>query len=200
MLSRLRERGEAFVARQLQGEALAFSAEIPGSSGPLWELKLEAAAEPEADGERLRLRAHWRLRLRRPAALPSGARGTRVALPARVGRWIERRLQSPLMQNLAAPLLDRDLQSWIEVRSSSAALDEGSRALVPERLGALGIEPQAGKPFQSWAGGLAGGRPGFATLMLLQLDKEQLPPAMQQALGPKPFHLTATLANVVEEV
>ena len=193
----MRERGEAFVARRLQGEALAFSAEIPGSTGPLWEFKLEAAAEPEADGERLRLRAHWRLCLRRPPALARAE--SRAALPARVGRWIERRLESPLVQNLAAPLLDRELQSWIEVRSSSAALDEGSRALVPERLGALGIEPQPGKPFQSWAGGLGGSRPGFATLTLLQLDKEQLPPAMQQALGPKPFHLTATLANVVEE-
>jgi hypothetical protein len=97
-------------------------------------------------------------------------------------------------------LLDRDLQSWIEVRSSNAALDEGSRALVPERLGALGITPAAGKAFQSWAGGLAGGRAGFATLTLMQLDKEHLPAAMQQALGPKPLHLTATLANVVEEV
>lgn len=200
ILSRVRERGEAFVARRLQGEALAFSAEIPGTNGPLWAFRLEAAAEPEGDGERLRLRAHWTLKLRRRAAFPRlGETGRRAALPARVGRWIERRLESPLLQEIAAPLLDRDLTSWIELRSSSAPLDEGSRALVPERLGSLGINPVAGRPVQSWAGGLPGARPGFATLTLMQLDKEQLPAPLQQALGPKPFHLTATLVNVVEE-
>jgi hypothetical protein len=36
-------------------------------------------------------------------------------------------------------------------------------------------------------------------LTLVQLDKERLPPALRRALGPAPLHLTATLANVVEE-
>jgi hypothetical protein len=200
MLSRLRERGEAFVARRLQGEAVAFSAAIPGSTGrPLCELTFEAAAEPEADGERVRARMHFRLSLRRPPMLPRRGEQTRPALPARVGRWIERRLESRLLQALATPLLDRDLHSWVEVRSSSAALDEGSRALVPERLERLGIQPQPGKAVQTWAGGLGGARAGFATLTLLQVDKEHLPPALQEALGPKPLHITATMASVIEE-
>ena len=159
MLSRLRERGEAFVARRLQGNAVALSAQIPGRGGPLVEWKLEAEAEPEPGGERLRLRSHLSVNLHR-----------------------------------------RRLNSWVEIRSSSAALDEGSRALVPERLDALGITPTAGKPVQTWAGALGGPRAGFAVLTLMQLDKEHLPLAMRQALGPKPLHLTATLANVVEEV
>jgi hypothetical protein len=100
---------------------------------------------------------------------------------------------------LAAPVLDRTLESWVEVRASRSPLDEGSRALVPEKLGVLGVEPQPGKPFQAWAGGLAGARPGFAALGLLQIDKDRLPPAVQQALGTKPLHLTATLVNVVED-
>lgn len=158
MLSLLRERGEAFVARRLQGEAVAFSARIPGRTGPLCELKLEAAAEPEAGGERVRVRAHLQLRLRA-----------------------------------------RTLHSWVEVRSSTAALDDGSRALVPERLGALGIQPQPGKPLQTWAGALGGTRPAFAMLTLMQLDKERLPLRLQRALGPRPLHLTATLANIVED-
>jgi len=159
MLSRLRERGEAFVVQRLQGEAVAFSATIPGRAGPLCELRLEATAEPEAGGERVRVRAHFGLNQRR-----------------------------------------RKLNSWFEVRSSSAALDDGSRALVPERLGALGIQPQPGKPLQTWAGALGGARPAFAMLTLMQFDKERLPQRMQRALGDKPLHLTATLANVVEEV
>jgi hypothetical protein len=198
ILSRVRERGEAFVARRLQGEAVSLEATIPGSAGPLCELRLEAEAEPEAQGERVRLRAHFRLRLRRPAAPRERLTG-RQALPARIGRWIERRLESPLAQVLAAPVLDRDFNSWVEVRASSAALDEGSRALVPDRLNVLGIEPQSGKPLQTWAGGLRGPRPGFAMLTLLTLDKDTMPPQLRQALGEKPFQLTATVVNVVEE-
>lgn len=176
---------------------MAFTAAIPGSEGPLCEFRLEAQADSPADGERVRLRAHLRLRLR---GVPAHAPGRgKLALPARIGRWLERRLASPVARALAAPVLDRDVNSWLELRASSAALDEGSLALVPERLGVLGIEPQAGKPLQSWAGGLAGPRPGFAMLTLLQLDKERMPAPLQRALGAKPFQLTATLVNVIED-
>lgn len=41
MLSRLRETGETFVARQLQARAVSFSARIPGAAGPLLEWRLE---------------------------------------------------------------------------------------------------------------------------------------------------------------
>ena len=158
VLSRLRERGGNFLARRLQGETLAFTARFPWRSDPLVEWKLEAVAEPEPGGERVRVRSHLTLRTR-----------------------------------------GRTLDSWVEVTSSSAALDEGSRALVPERLGALGIEPTSGRPLQTWAGATGGAHPGFAMLTLMQLDKERLPPPVQRALGEKPFHLTATLANVVED-
>jgi hypothetical protein len=158
MLSRLRERGEAFVAKRLQGEAVALTARIPGRAGPLLEWTLEAAAEAEPGGGRVRLRSHLRLHLPQ-----------------------------------------RKLDSWVEVASSSAALDDGSGALVPDRLDRLGIKPVRGKPIQTWAGGLGGVRGGFAMLTLMQLDKDHLPPALKQALGPKPLHMTATLASVIEE-
>lgn len=198
ILSRVRARGEAFIARRLQGEAVALAASIPGSAGALCELRVEAESEPQADGERLRLRAHFKLSLRRPAG-PRGKIAGRVALPARIGRWIERRLESPVAQVLAAPVLDRDFNTWVEVRASNAALDEGSRALVPEKLRTLGIQPSRDKPLQTWAGALTGARPGFAMLTMLQLDKERMPPPLRQALGDKPFQLTATVVNVVEE-
>jgi hypothetical protein len=200
ILSRLRDTGENFIAKRLQGEALSLSVEIPGSDGPLWQLKLNAQSEPLADGEQVRMRAHWRLRLRRPAAaLPHSGRPRR-GLPARVGRWIEKRLESPLLQALAEPLLDREIHSWIELRSSNAALDEGSRALVPEQLHALGLRIRDDAPVQSWAGETPGPRPGFATLTLFQIDKSQLPPSVQKAFGDKPFQMSAALANVIEEM
>ena len=144
MVSRLRERGEAFVAQRLQGKGFSFSGRIPSRRGALLEFAFEAATEPDVGGERLRLRARSTLNL------PGGA-----------------------------------LRSWFEVRSSSAALDDGSRALVPERLSALGITPVAGKPVQTWAGAEPGPRPGIAVLTLMQFDRERL-------------HLAATLASVVE--
>ena len=158
MLSRLRERGGAFVAQRLQGKALALTARSPWKSGPVIEWTLEAMAEPEPGGERLRMRSHLSVKLR-----------------------------------------ERKLDSWVEVTASSAALDEGSRALVPEKLGRLGIDPASSRPLQTWAGATPGPRPGFAMLTLMQFDKERLPPRVQRALGEKPFHLTAALANVVEE-
>ena len=145
MVSRLRARGEAFVAQRLQGRAVSLRGRIPLPRGAsLLEVTLEASAQPEPGGERLRLRAH-----------------SKLTLPGRA------------------------LRSWLEVRSSTAPLDEGSRELVPERLGTLGITPVAGKPLQTWAGPVPGPRPAFAVLTLLQLDQPRL-------------HLAATLANVVE--
>jgi hypothetical protein len=145
MLSRLRERGEAFVARRLQGRAVSLSGRIPSPGRALFEFTLEAATEPEAGGERLRLRARSTLKL-----------------PGRA------------------------LRSWFEVRSSRDPLDEGSAALVPERLDRLGVRPDPGQPVQTWAGAVEGPRPGFAVLTLVQVNRERL-------------HLAATLASVVEE-
>ena len=160
ILRRVRERGEAFIARRLQDRAVALSLALPGRK-PICEMRFEAQSEPQADGERLRLRAHLHVRL--------------------------------------GPGLRRDFKSWVEVRASSVALDDGSTALVPERLQVLGIEPQRGKPLQTWAGGLGGAHPGYAMLTLLQLDKERLPAPLRQVLGARPFQLTATVVNVVED-
>lgn len=157
MLSRLRARGEAFLARRLQGRAVSLRGRIPAPWPALFEFSLEAAAEPEPGGERLRLRAH---------------------------------------SSLTVP--GRALRTWIDIRGSTAALDEGSGALVPERLATLGVVPQRGQPVQTWAGAVEGPRPGFAVLTLMQVEKERLPPPLRRALGRTPLHLAATLAGVVE--
>lgn len=132
-------------------------------------------------------------------------------IPGLAGARVEWRLESATEEQAGGDglrlrshgrltLPGRRLDSWFEVRSTRAALDDGSRALVPERLDALGIRPASGQPLQSWAGGLGGLRPGFVMLTLLQLDKERLPSQVRHVLGGRPFHLTAMLANVVEPI
>lgn len=197
-LQSLRRAGESLLAQRLNGDALALSATIPGRNGPLWQMELEMKSEPEAGGERLRLRAHFKLRLRTAAPAPDEP-APAPTLPDRVGRWIERRLETPLMQSLAAPFLDRDLNTWVEVQSSTAALDEGAKALLPARLAELGITPRADLPVQAWAGELQGAHPGFAQMTLLQLDRRHLPPNLQTALGNRPFQLSAAVVTVIED-
>lgn len=158
----MRDRGEALVARALERRAFALTAALPSLAGrtPLCELKVEAATEPQADGERVRVRAHLHMRL-----------------PGEHGGH-------------------QDLNSWVEVRASSASLDDESRALLPEKLQKLGLAPQPGKRVQTFAGAL--GR-GFAVLTLLSLNKSQLPAALRAMLGGRPFQLSATAASVIDE-
>ncbi|MEK6807222.1 MAG: hypothetical protein AABY95_11310 [Pseudomonadota bacterium] len=197
-LQSIRRAGESLVAERLNGEALSLSAEIPGSKGPLWQMQLEMKSEPQAGGERLRLRAHFKLSLRKALPAPGDAQAA-SSLPARVGQWVERRLDTPLMQTLAAPLLDRELNTWVEMQTSTAALDAGAKALLPTQLARLGIEPKNDQPVQAWAGELRGAKPGFAQMTLLQLDQRHIPPNLQQVFADRPFQLSAAIVNVIEE-
>lgn len=197
-LQSIRRAGESLITERLSGEALSLSAEIPGSKGPLWQMRLEMNSEPEAGGERLRLRAHFKLSLRKALPAPSDAQAA-SSLPARVGQWVERRLDAPLMQRLAAPLLDRDLNTWVEMQTSTAALDAGAKALLPTQLARLGIEPKNDQAVQAWAGELRGAKPGFAQMTLLQLDQRHIPPNLQQVFADRPFQLSAAIVNVIEE-
>lgn len=196
IVSRLREASAGFVARHLPGEALSFSAELPGSRGALWKLRLDLDSQDHAEGRQLRLRAHWRVSIPARAAVTAAPS---PSLPARLGLWLERRAQSPALRPLLEPLLDRDMSSWMEIRASDAALDAGSQALLPERLAALGVQVRNDRPVQSWAGELGGTRAGFGVITLLGMDKRQLPERLRRHLGDKPFHLAATLATAIEE-
>lgn len=197
-------------------EDLSFVAEIPlaGSHTPLWRLNLQVSSEPHGDGEKLRVRAHLQTNfasalkpaLRAPQtaqALPSPQRPN---LAQRAGalaqRTASRALQLPLVSALAEPLLEHDLNTWVEVNASTASLDRGSRDLLPqgERLAALGIRPKARSDgstpmVETWAGEAPG---GFAQVSLIQMDKQHLPPALVQSLGDKPFQLAAAVVNTVE--
>ncbi|HWY24539.1 MAG TPA: hypothetical protein VNX47_06450 [Nevskia sp.] len=220
ILSRLRDGGAASRAEgAADGERYTLAAEIPGlkPGKPLLRINIEMHAEPQGDGERLRLRAHWQANFASALAPALTAPASRAheatppsaeKLPAeRVSQWLRRRLDNPLLRALAEPLLRHDFNSWIELRASTADLAGGAGALLPEtdRLKALGIEPRLSDPkqdaplAQSWAGSSTGPRPGFAQVSLLQIDKRHLPPALAAMLGARPFQLAAAVINVVEE-
>jgi hypothetical protein len=219
ILSRLRSAGSSAggVKKQADGERYTLAAEIPGlrPGKPLLRLQMEMHSEPQGDGERLRLRAHWQFNFASALApalgveRPQEAQGESAErLPAeRVGQWLRHRLDNPTVRRLAEPLLRHDFSSWLELRASTADLAGGAGALLPEtdKLKALGIEPKLSNSTenaplaQSWAGSANGPRPGFAQVSLLQMDKRHLPPGLAALLGTKPFQLAAAVVNVVEE-
>jgi hypothetical protein len=222
ILSRLRAAGSSgrIEKNQAEGERFTLAAEIPGlrPGKPLWRIQLELHSEPQGEGERLRLRAHWQANFASalaPALSAEPAQPPRAETPEsserlpaeRVSHWLRQRLDNPTVRRLAEPLLRHDFSSWLELRASTADLAGGVSALLPEtdRLKALGIEPKLSNSTedapmaQSWAGSAAGPRPGFAQVSLLQMDKRHLPPALAALLGAKPFQLAAAVINVVEE-
>jgi hypothetical protein len=193
-------------------EEMTFSAEIPVGPGhqPLWRLNVQLVSEPQVDGERLRLRAHLQTNFAsvlKPAlaaskqtrAISSGS--TALTLSERTGALAQRALAHPLIQKLAAPLLKHDFNTWIEMQTSTASLDDGAHALLPQndKLTALGIVParkKDGPIAESWSG--QAGK-GFAQVSIVQMDKRHLPPRLSALLQGKPFHMTATIVNTVEE-
>jgi hypothetical protein len=195
-------------------EQIAFSAEIPGAdhNAPLWRVKVQLVSEPHGDGERLRLRAHVQTNFAsalRPALSatpnPQKAIGQHaLTLSERTTALAQRALSNPVVNFLAQPLLKHDFNTWIELQASTASLDDGAHALVPqsEKLLALGIRPtrrKDGAPVaESWAGQSPGGT-GFAQVSIVQMDKRHLPPRVAAMLGGKPFQMAAAIINTVEE-
>ncbi len=204
-------------------EHKAFEAAIPvgHSVEPLWRIRVQVLTEPQADGERMRLRAHIQTNFAsalRPALRGQtsesasdaltltdarGSRGKRLA--ARAGalaqRTAQRALAVPVVGLLVEPLLKLDLNTWIEVQASTASLDAGSHDLLPQadKLAALGIQPRrAGEQpvVENWAGEAPD---GFAQVSMLQMDKRHLPPRLQQALGDAPFSLAAAIVNTAQQ-
>jgi hypothetical protein len=200
------------------GDTRAFAAELPiGQSEPLWRVQLQMITEPHADGERLRLRAHLQTNFAsalRPAlqqrevperpALGSDGRNA-LTLTQRAGglmqRAATRALAVPALRALAEPLLQLDLNTWIEVQASTASLADGSHQLLPQqdKLAALGIRPKraSDQPMaESWAGEAPD---GFAQVSVLQIDKRHLPERLRERLGDLPFSLAAAIVNTAQQ-
>ncbi|MEW6169208.1 MAG: hypothetical protein AB1651_16170 [Pseudomonadota bacterium] len=223
MLKRIRRRISRIAAARPRNSAageerLSFAAEIPvGQDLPLWRVQLQMLSEPQADGEHMRLRAHIQTNFAsalRPAldaartnerhALHDG-RSTALKLRERAGQLIQsaaqRALRVPGVRALADPLLQLDLNTWIEIQTSTASLAQGSHALLPqaEKLAALGIVPRraADEPVaESWAGEAPD---GFAQVSVVQIDKRHLPERLRRSLGERPFSLAAAIVNTAQQ-
>lgn len=220
MLKRIRRRISGIVAAAAgaatpaaAAERVDFAAELPvGQDQPLWRVRLQMITEPQADGERIRLRAHFQTNFasalrpalaspaQRPALNAQGA-GTALTLAQRAGgfaqRAAQRALDIPAVRALAEPLLQLDLNTWVEIQASTASLAAGSHALLPQadKLAALGIRPRRAddQPVaESWAGEALG---GFAQISMLQVDRRHLPEQLLRLLGDRPFSLAAAIVN-----
>ena len=224
ILNRIRKGLEALGARAPQNDArgpesLSFSAEVPvaGADAPLWRMNLQLLSEPHGDGERLRLRAHVQTnfaalrpaltapRNKTTALLGSGGHkksGGALRLTERGTALAQRALKNPVVNFLAQPLLKHDFNTWIDLQASTASLDDGAHALVPQsdKLTALGIRParskDGGPVAESWAGEAPG---GFAQVSIVQMDKRHLPPRLAALLRDKPFQMAGTVINTVQE-
>lgn len=203
-------------------DQLGFAAELPvGQAQPLVRVQLQLVTEPQADGERLRLRAHIQTNLAsalRPALSAStepdrpaleSATGTALSLSQRgavaVGhalqRVAQRALSVPAIRALSEPLLQLDLNTFVEIQASTASLADGSHQLLPQadKLRALGIVPKRSTDApvaETWAGEAAD---GFAQVSVLQIDKRHLPPRLAEMLGDKPFSLAAAIVNTAQQ-
>lgn len=201
-------------------EELTFAAEVPvaGADAPLWKVNVHLVTEPHGDGERLRLRAHvqtnfaaLRPALAAPAnkgeakAIGHGSSSSKgLSLSQRTTALAQRALENPVVNFLAQPLLKHDFNTWIDLQASTASLDGGAHALVPQsdKLTAMGIRParskDGGPVAESWSGQSPSGT-GFAQVSIIQIDKKHLPAQLAKRLKGKPFQMAGAIINTVEE-
>lgn len=200
-------------------EELTFAAEVPveGANAPLWRVNVQLVTEPHGDGERVRLRAHVQTNFAslRPAltatssksdtkAIGNGRSGKSLSITQRTTALAQRALENPVVNFLAQPLLKHDFNTWIDLQASTASLDAGAHALVPqsEKLTAMGIRParskDGGPVAESWSGQSPNGS-GFAQVSIIQMDKKHLPAQLVKMLGDKPFQMAGAIINTVEE-
>jgi hypothetical protein len=127
-----------------------------------------------------------------------------LSLSQRTTALAQRALENPVVNFLAQPLLKHDFNTWIDLQASTASLDAGAHALVPQsdKLTAMGIRParskDGGPVAESWSGQSPNGT-GFAQVSIVQLDKKHLPARLAKMLGDRPFQMAGAVINTVEE-
>ena len=157
---------------------------------------LSYAALPAPAATRGELKAASGFALRPVASLSQAF----APLRARAGGWIAERVNTlaPVIAQSLQPLLENDLQTWVEVHASTAPLADGAKSLLPNaqglaRLGIVPVDGPAATPLQAWSGQVGS---EAAQVALLRLDESHLPEQLKEALGGKPFSLAAAVVSV----
>ena len=216
MFNRIRRRARRIAgveehAASPRDTAIQLRVPSPYGGAPWLTATVALSNTPRGQGETVRVRAHFdgALRLPRPGstgrerpALEAGnqrglTRYGRNAADALARRVIER-LPAQQLENLAA----RRWRSWLDVQLSTAPLDGGAEALMPEPLRGIygGGLPRSGtgEPRIGVGSGPAGGPAGgVAQLALLQLDERDLGRDRLGNHTPR-FNLNASIAQVME--
>lgn len=191
-----------------QPRRAAFEFQLPNPFGgePVYRAQFCLTSTPHAQGETLRLQAHINGCLRMPEplahshpALPGTESGNTglVRYGRNAATGLVRYGVSRLPAKLFAPLLERRLQTWVDIRASSAPLAAGAEALIPERVRNIMREVPRNKPGEprvaGWTGPIEGPHPGVAQFALIQMDQTDLP----HELRGKPFNLSVGFASTL---
>lgn len=180
--------------------------------GPAWvTATLALSSRPRGMGETVRVRGHIDSCFRMPAnsgdrdALAHDA-GHDAHPLMRYGRQAAASLTRQAIEHLPRAarmrIAEQRRQNWIDMQISTAPLDAGAAALMPERLRAAYGDalPQiapGGPRVGVWSGPAGGARGGMARLAMIQFDQNDLSP---EARGDdrERFSLNLSIAEVVE--
>lgn len=192
--------------------ALAFEVPNPYGGKPWVSATLALSRTPQSQGDVMRLRAHidscLRVAPRHEAPALAHGRAGRYSL-VRYGQQLlagaAREVIARVPAERLAPLTRQRWRSWVDMQLSTAPLDKGADALVPERLrsvlGAGLPRGGAGEPRVGvWSGPAGGPRGGVASLVWLQMDEEDFPGVEQSHTTGTGFNFNASISQLVEPV
>lgn len=181
--------------------------------GPAWvSATLALSSRPRGIGETLRLRGHIDSCFRLPDAPADRAALSHDATSAsdslmRYGREaaasLARRAVERLPRAARVRLAQQRRRGWIDMQISTAPLDAGAAALMPEPLRAVYGDrlPQAGPGGPRvgvWSGPAGGPRGGMARLAMVQFDQNDVAPGDREPTPDQRFSLNLSIAEVIE--
>lgn len=199
-------------AESVHGRDSSFSLELPNPyGGPAWaKATLVWSTQPRGVGKTIRIRGHLdhclrlshavagqRLAHEQAASDSAWARRGRQAIATWAQGAIER-----LPRGLRRRLSEQRRRGWVDIQLSTAPLDAGAAALMPEQLRQLYGDklPQlmpGGPRVGVWAGPAGGPNGGLARLAMVQLDAADM--GRQSRLSDEErFSINFNLAEVVE--
>lgn len=180
--------------------------------GPAWvTATLALSSRPRGMGETVRVRGHIDRCFRIPANRVDRAalshRATTDPHPLiRYGREAAASLTRQAVEHLPRAvrmrIAEQRRQSWLDMQISTAPLDAGAAALMPEPLRAIYGDtlPQAapgGPRVGVWSGPAGGARGGMARLAMIQFDQNDISDTYRSD-NDECFSLNVSLAQVVE--